>query len=76
MAMFEAAASKEFPSAQLEPRPMLHIRRSDAGDAICVAAKWPDGRIEDICGFASETDANDWIANKFQDWVEARARAA
>jgi hypothetical protein len=50
--------------------PVLQIRRSDSGKEICVAATWPDGRFQEISGFHSETEANEWIANKFQQWLD------
>jgi hypothetical protein len=31
-----------------------------------VVARWPDGRLEDIGGFKSELEANEWIAKHFQ----------
>ena len=34
-----------------------------------VRATWPDGHFEDVSGFSNEHDANDWITNKFQDWM-------
>jgi hypothetical protein len=34
-----------------------------------VRATWPDGHFEEVSGFPNEQDANDWITNKFQDWL-------
>ena len=34
--------------------------------------RWPDGHVEDIAGFKSELEANDWIADHFQEWLEMR----
>jgi hypothetical protein len=50
--------------------PVLQIRRAQSEDDWCVAATWPDGHFEEIAGFKNETDANHWIAVKFQAWLE------
>jgi hypothetical protein len=49
--------------------PVLQIRHRDEEDWF-VAATWPDGRSEDIRGFKSEQDANEWIAKEFQAWLD------
>jgi hypothetical protein len=49
--------------------------RHDTDDIWWVAAKWPDGRSEDIKGFSSETDANEWIAKELNEWLENRNRS-
>jgi hypothetical protein len=55
--------------------PVLQIRRSDGErDEISVAATWPDGRTQMIKGFRSESDANEWIASKFQEWLDQQQR--
>lgn len=51
------------------PRPVLQVRRSERSDW-WVAATWPDGRSEAIRAFASESDANEWIAKRFQAWLD------
>jgi hypothetical protein len=51
--------------------PIMQIRHTENGEWF-VAAKWPDGRVEDIRGFASESEANEWIANELQAWLDAR----
>ena len=33
-------------------------------------AIWEDGTFEEIAGFENETDADDWITNKFPIWFE------
>ena len=53
--------------------PVLQIRHQDGEDWF-VAATWPDGRSEDICGFKSEQDANEWIAKEFQAWLDERSQ--
>jgi hypothetical protein len=52
--------------------PVLQIRRSDRGQEISVAATWPDGRCKEVGGFKTEAEANEWIARKFQEWMEAQ----
>ena len=54
--------------------PTMQIRRNN-NDAWWVAAKWPDGRTEDIKDFRSEADANEWIANELHKWLEDRKRS-
>jgi hypothetical protein len=53
--------------------PVLQIRHAESEDW-CVAATWPDGHFEQIAGFKNETDANEWIAKKFQAWLEDREK--
>jgi hypothetical protein len=54
----------------INAKPVLQIRRSDVGKEISVAAIWPNGRTQEVSGFKSESEANEWIANKFQQWLE------
>ena len=54
--------------------PILQIRHSEGKDW-CVAATWPDGRLEEIAGFKNEADANAWIAEDFLTWLEGRKRS-
>ena len=54
--------------------PVLQIRRAEKSEDWCVAATWPDGHFEEIPGFKNETDANEWIAKKFQAWLEDREK--
>jgi hypothetical protein len=51
--------------------PILQIRRTD-GEDWCVAATWPDGHFEEITGFKSESEANEWIAESLQTWLDQR----
>lgn len=57
----------------LAATPVLQIRRSDAGQEISVAATWPDGRRKEVSGFKNETEANEWIATKFQEWMDQQS---
>jgi hypothetical protein len=51
--------------------PVMQIRHTETGEWL-VAAKWSDGTVEDIRGFATETDANEWIARELQAWLDHR----
>jgi hypothetical protein len=53
--------------------PVLQIRHRD-GDDWFVAATWPNGLFEEIRGFKSESEANEWIAKEFQAWLEERSK--
>jgi hypothetical protein len=53
------------------PRPVLQVRLSERSDWY-VAATWPDGRSQKICAFKNESDANEWIAKKFQAWLDSQ----
>jgi hypothetical protein len=57
--------------------PVLQIRYSDTSgsDSWTVRATWEDGTFEEIPGFQSEQEADDWITNKFQIWVEEVSKA-
>jgi hypothetical protein len=55
--------------------PVLQVRHTDNSETWSVAATWPDGRFEEISGFQNESEANEWIANKFQDWVDEQEHA-
>jgi hypothetical protein len=53
--------------------PVLQIRHRDGNDWI-VAATWPNGAFEEILGFKSESEANEWIAKEFQAWLDERSK--
>jgi hypothetical protein len=50
---------------------MLQVRHAE-GEGWRVAARWPDGHVEDIGAFKTEVEANAWIAKDFQTWLETR----
>ena len=54
--------------------PVMQIRHTEAGEWF-VAAKWPNGRIEDIKGFATESQANECIAKELQAWLDKRKQS-
>ncbi len=51
--------------------PVLQIRNSNGG-AWCVHAEFPDGSFEDVGGFKTENEANEWIVKGLQRWLERR----
>jgi hypothetical protein len=53
--------------------PALQITHT-VDDVWHVAAKWSDGHVEDIAAFESELEANEWIANDFQERLERRKK--
>lgn len=53
--------------------PVMQIRH-DPTDRWWVAAKWPDGATEDIMGFKTESEANEWIATELEGWLEHRKK--
>jgi hypothetical protein len=57
-----------------ESPPILQIRNTGEQDW-SVAATWPDGRSEEISGFKNESEANEWIATKFQAWLDNQKHA-
>jgi len=69
--------SRRLPVTNKTPAqiPALQITHT-VDDLWRVAAKWSDGQVENIADFESEVDANDWIANEFQDWLEKRRKAS
>ena len=54
--------------------PILQIRNKNGG-AWSVHAKFPDGSFEEIAGFKSENEANEWIAKELQLWLDRRQEA-
>ena len=53
--------------------PIMQVRHTK-DDEWFVAAKWPDGATEDIRGFETESEANEWIANEMQSWLDVRKK--
>jgi len=53
--------------------PVLQIRNKK-GSAWSVHAEFPDGSFEEISGFKTENEANEWVAKELQDWLDRRER--
>jgi hypothetical protein len=51
--------------------PILQIRNANGG-AWTVHAEFPDGSSDEISGFRTESDANEWIATSLQQWLDQR----
>ena len=51
--------------------PTLQIRNANGG-AWTVHAEFPDGSAEDVPGFKTENEANEWIATSLQQWLDER----
>jgi hypothetical protein len=49
--------------------PILQIRNKD--DDWIVSAKWPNGQIEEIGNFETESAANEWVAKELRSWLGA-----
>jgi hypothetical protein len=50
---------------------VLQIRHNNGG-AWTIHAEFPDGSVEEIPGFKSENEANEWIATDLQRWLDRR----
>jgi hypothetical protein len=53
--------------------PILQIRERDGRDWF-VAVTWPDGSSEEISGFKSESEANEWVAKELEAWLDERGK--
>ena len=54
--------------------PTIQVRK-EAENKFTVRATWPDGAFEEMSGFTSEGEADDWITNKLPIWVEEQEKA-
>ena len=70
---FCPAHSQGFDAMTQMSMPILQIRNSNGG-AWSVHAEFPDGSVEDVGGFRTENEANEWIAKDLQQWLEKRER--
>jgi hypothetical protein len=73
----ELAWSRPRSIAMQAALPSLQVRHSEMGgrESWTVRATWEDGTFEEIPGFQSELEANDWITNKFRIWLEEVRKA-
>ena len=44
------------------------------GSAWYIELTWPDGRVEHIDSFQSESEIDDWISRKSDAWLKARGK--
>jgi hypothetical protein len=69
--------ARKLPSCRGAPghdRPDLANPQQERG-AWSVHAEFPDGSFEEISGFKTENEANEWIAKDLQDWLDRRERS-
>jgi hypothetical protein len=52
-----------------DPKPTFKPRPYKDGSGYLVEAEWPDGVIQLVDDFGSESEALEWIAEKSDDWV-------
>lgn len=52
--------------------PKFEARKSRRGNEWLVHTSWSSGRTADIPGFASETEAENWIRTESSAWLAAR----
>ena len=51
--------------------PILQVRRNEKLEWV-VAAKWPNGRDEEVANFENESDAAEWVAYEIRNWAQAK----
>ncbi len=51
------------------PKPTFTARAYKDGSGYLVEAEWPDGVIQLVDDFGSESEAMEWITDKSDDWV-------
>jgi hypothetical protein len=67
------AAAREDKDMTATTMPSLQIRNSNGG-SWHVHAQFPDGTADDIGGFKTENEANEWIAKELQRWLDEREK--
>jgi hypothetical protein len=60
--------AKKYPKPIFKPRELKKLEASEWS----VEAEWPDGTLERIGSFESDSEARDWIAHKSAGWLEKR----
>jgi hypothetical protein len=53
--------------------PVLQIRKFENGQWY-VHAEFADGTVKEVKGFKTENEANEWVANDLQHWLDQRER--
>jgi hypothetical protein len=53
-------------------KPVMKPRSLKDGSAWYIELRWPDGHVEHIDSFQSETEINEWISRKSEAWLRAR----
>ena len=47
----------------------LRARELKDGSAWYIVLTWPNGQTENIDGFSSETEINEWMTTKYRGWL-------
>jgi hypothetical protein len=50
--------------------PAFAPRPEKTGRGWCILVTWPDGTQEQVCGFGSQAEANDWIKMEAYTWLQ------
>ena len=59
--------------AMPEGKPSFTIEKDKIGLGDCVIATWSDGRREVVTGFGGESDAQNWIDQDSDRWLDGLA---
>ena len=59
-----------------DPKPTFKPRPYKDGSGYLVEAEWPEGVIQLVDDFGSESEALEWIAEKSDDWVRKHPKPA
>ncbi len=49
--------------------PTLQARELKDGSAWYIVLTWSNGQTENIDGFGSEPELNEWITTKYREWL-------
>jgi hypothetical protein len=49
--------------------PTLQARELKDGSAWYIVLTWPNGQTENIDGFGSESELDEWITTKYRAWL-------
>ncbi|HYI30206.1 MAG TPA: hypothetical protein VD863_20390 [Bradyrhizobium sp.] len=49
--------------------PILQVRRNEKLEWM-VAARWPNGRTEEVANFENESEATEWVAYEMKNWAQ------
>jgi hypothetical protein len=52
--------------------PIVETRELKDGSAWYIVLTWPNGQTENIDGFSSEAEINEWITTKYPGWLAKR----
>jgi hypothetical protein len=55
-------------------KPTMTPRSLKDGSAWYIELAWPDGQIEQIDSFQSESEIRDWISRKSEAWLKAKEK--